>query len=572
MLALLAALALSQLPPGPADAPTPPPAAAPKARPAAPRPPPAPAPRAEASGPLRGDWPTQPSGKSVTLEDTDTLDDTLEQIAEAAGWNVVLNTGRTGNVHLVLRLRQVPVEEALRSALEGTGLVATRRGLTVVVAPGEAAPAAAQDTLSGFDRPTGKTVTLDLVETPVADALRKIADAAGVSIVLPPGDHGRITAQFRKTPAEDALRSVLEQAGLVAAKRGNIVTVSPGDRFARLRGRGFPIPPDLDRQIEEGMRHAEIGMRRAERDMRRVDRAGRGVGSGPHFGDRVVNGDVTVHVGEDVRDVVAIRGNVKLEPGSEARDVVAVLGSVELGPGATAREAVAVGGDVSAGPGATIEHDAVSVGGRIKLDPNAEIGGQQTAVGLPEITGLSGLVGAIPFARQGAGPWFSVAMTIVKFVVYFLIGLLVVTLFPRRVDGVSTAMTAHPFKSVLVGLLGIFASALASVLLVATLIGAPLVAVVVVGVLAAGVLGFVSLSFHVGRMLPIHTERRLTVLQLAAGTAIFVLVTQVPFLGWLVWIAAALLTFGAVLRSRFGGEPPVLPTTVVSPPASDQPA
>lgn len=551
MLALLAALVLVQASPAPPA----PAAPAPKVR-AAPRPPAQPQP---ATGALRGEWPAQPSGKTVTLEDTDSLDDALEQIADAAGWNVVLNTGRTGNAQLVLKLRAVPVEDALRAALQGTGLVATRRGDTVVVAPGDAGPEAPVEALTGFDRPTGRTVTLDVVDAPVEEALRKIADAGGLSIVIPPGDHGRVTAQFRKTPVEEALRSVLEQAHLTAVRRGGVVTVAPGGRFARLRDLGIPIPPDVDRQLDEGLRRADVEMRRAEREARRAG------GGGSHAGDRVVNGDVTVKPGERLRDVVAIRGNVKVGAGAEARDVVAVLGSVELEPGATVREAVAVGGDVSAGPGAIVEHDAVSVGGRLRIDPNAEVGGQQTAVGFPEITGISGLASALPFGRLGSGPWFGVATTIVKFVVYFLIGLLVVTLFPRRVDGVSGAMTTHPFKSVLVGLLGIFVAAIASVLLVATLIGAPLVAVVVVGVLAAGVLGFVSLSFHVGRLLPIRTERRLVALQLAAGTAIVVVATQVPFLGWLVWVAAALLTFGAVLRSRFGGEPPVLPTTVVPP-------
>jgi len=462
MLALLAAFLLQQA--GPAAPATPLPRAAPAAPRAAPAPkavpavPEAPAPQ----GVLRGAWPSAPSGKVVTLDDTITRDDALEAIAEAAGWNLVLNTGRTGNAQLVLKLREVPVEEALQFALEGTDLVATRRGNSVVVAPAGA-----------------------------------------------PG---------RRHAEDDAV------------------------------------------QAERDARQAERDAREAERDRRSGGRTSR---------DRVVQGDVTVQAGEVVRDVVAIRGNVVLRPGAEARDVVAVIGKVSLEPGARARQAVAILGDVTLAPGAEIERDTVAVGGNVRSDPGAEIGGEQTSVGLPALSGL-GALAALPLGH--GGPWLDAAGAIVKFIVYFLVGLLVVTLFPRRVEGVSAAMVARPAKSVMVGLLGFFLAGLLCLLLLVTLVGALLIPVVVVAVIAAGVLGFVALSFHVGKLLPIRSERRLVALQLAAGTALLVLATHIPLLGWLVWIAAALLTFGAALVSRFGQqEPPVLPTSVI-PPSGPAPA
>ena len=80
-----------------------------------------------------------------------------------------------------------------------------------------------------------------------------------------------------------------------------------------------------------------------------------------------------------------------------------------------------------------------------------------------------------------------------------------------------------------------------------------------------------ALALYIGRALPLHLERGTTVLQLAVGTAIVVIVTSIPLLGWMAWVAALLLTFGAVLRSRFGSQPPpVLPTTL--PPAAPPPA
>ncbi|BDG06550.1 STN domain-containing protein [Anaeromyxobacter oryzae] len=596
MLALLivAALALQDptAVPGPATPPPPPAAApakpAPKAPRPAPRPPPAPEapgaiprpppPPAPAPGPLQGDW-GAPSGKRVTIEDTNSLDDTLEEIADAAGWDVVLNTGRTGNKLLVMKLRDVPVEDALRASLAGTGLVATKTGNTVVVAEAQEAPRAAPQVLSGFERPTGKKFTGDFAAAPVDDALRKIADAAGLSIVLPPGDHGTISAHFRDVPVEDALRGVLAQAGLRAEREGALVVVHPG-------GLGF-LPPGLGR---DARRIAEQAMREAEREMRRADREARGGPDRDSGRDRQSTGqDVVVHAGESVRDVNVVRasallqggsstrdvsavsGSVHLEGGASARDVVAVLGSVRLDGGASARKVVAVGGDVEVGPGAQVEQDAVSVGGRVKIDPEAEVGGSSHSISLPGLPSVVSLTAGHLFAGPGS-LLMLVLKTLVKFVVIFLLALLCVSLFPRRIDVVAGSMVTSPWKSVFAGLLGTLAMLLLVVLLLVTIVGILLIPVQVIAVIAAGVLGLTALVFHVGRALPLPEQRRTMVLQLAVGTAIYAVLTSIPVLGAMASFAAWLLTFGAVIRSRFGQPPGALPTTAVPPPMPPTPA
>ncbi len=527
-------------------------APAPRATPRSPAPAPALPPPALPRGldRLVGDWPAEPSGKRVTVTDTVSLDDALEKIADAAGWNLVLNTGRTGNIQLVLKLRDVPVEDALRAALSGTPLEASRRRDTVVVAPATG-PVERRPTLAGFDKPSGKRFTGEFEETDVDDALRQIAAAGNLSIVIPTGVRGEVSGVFNATAVEDALRAVLDQAGLTAELQGGVVVVRE-QPFAGFGG----VREDARRAAERATRDAD----RAVRD------AGRGGDEEPSSRDRVVNGDVTIRSGEEARDVVALRGNVRLEPGAIARDVVAVLGSVTLEAGASAREVTAVLGNVEVGPGAVVEQDATALGGSVKPDPHAAIGGEQTSVSIPGLPSLGGLFGS-SLLGGGDSPLWIIGQVLAKFALYFALGLLVVALFPRRVDSVAGAMIASPWKSTFTGLLGIAATPVLVLLLVVTIIGIPLVAVVALLVLAAGVLGFTALSFHVGRSLPLRVERSAWVLQLAIGTAIVVLVTQIPIVGGLAWIAAALITFGAALRSRFGQLGPVLPTTIASPPA-----
>ncbi|HET9552126.1 MAG TPA: STN domain-containing protein, partial [Anaeromyxobacteraceae bacterium] len=505
---------------------------------------------------LRGDWPAQPSGKRVTLDDTDSIDDALQQIADAAGWNVVLNTGRVGERLLVLKLKDVPVEEALRAALSGTGLAATRRGGVVVVAPG-IAPVTERPVLTGFDRPSGRKFTAELDEKAGREVLLELGKAAGFSIVLPRGKLGPVSAHFRDTPVEEALKAVLTQLDLQAVREGSVVTISPREGgLGRYQFHG-ELGPSIGRTVEQAMRQAERELRQAERDMKSRDR-------GAAERDREqVGSDVVVEAGQAARDVRAIGGSVTLKAGAEAREVVAVGGSVTLEAGASCRQVVAVAGDVRVGPGASVAQDAVSVGGRVQVDPSGDVGGQRTEVPFPRLGGLIGLARA--HAEERSSPLWTMAGILARYAVYLALGLLLVALFPRRLEAVAAAMTANPFKSLLAGFLGLLAQPFLLVLLVVTVLGIPLVAVQALGVAVAGVMGFTALAWLVGRSLPPEVGRGLMAVQLAAGTAIVVALTSIPFLGWLVWITAAMVTFGAVLRTRFG-QTPVLPTTAVPPP------
>ena len=582
--ALLAAVVALQAPAPPPPAP---PAPRAPARPRAPSAVPAtpPTPPVPGEGRLLGEWPAKASGKRVTLKDKMNVDEALEQIAKAGGWNLVANTGRAGDRMLILTLRDVPVEEALRAVLIGSPLQATRRGDTVTVAPFlPVAPRAEAETLSGFDKPTGKKFSGDFKDTPVDDAIKRIAQAGGLSVMLPPGLRGSVTASFKDTPVEDALRAVLAQADLTASRQGSVVTVSreSGPRIVISGGKrrfqfgveGLPDSEEVAAAAREAAEEARQAMEEARQDMQDMQQdmeegsAGRGMRGAK---DRVVHGDVTVGPGERVRDVVAIQGNVKLEPGAVAREATAVVGSVEIGPGAVVlRNATAVGGDLHVAAGARVGRDATSVGGKIVIEPGAEVEGAQTAVPIPGLGGLLGLaLGAGGFGAK-VSPIVRAASALAEFAVLFALGLLTLLLFPRRLDGVGASLTAAPWKALLAGLLGSVAMPVLTVLLAVTIIGIPLIAVQFLGVMVAGILGIAALGLLVGRRLPLKLERGQAVAQLAIGTALLVAVGKIPVLGTMVWIAAWLFVFGAVHRTRFGQTFPAepLPTTpAAAPPA-----
>jgi hypothetical protein len=460
------------------------------------------------------------------------------------------------------------VEDALVAVLEGSTLAATRRGTTVTVAPSLIAPVETP-VLSGFAAPSGKKVTANFSDTPVDKALRKIADAAEWSIVLPPGLRGAVNASFRNTPVEEALRAVLGQSGLTASRDGTVVTVSreSGPRIV-IRGDKRRLVFDVDGEVvtediqgiaDEARQAAAEAMADAAQGVQDGS-----IDAGSKGKDKVISGDVTIGPGERWRDVVALRGNVRMGPGSSARQVTAVLGSVELEAGATVeREVVAVGGNVHVSSGARVGNDAVSVGGEVSIDQGGTVEGQEVSVSVPGIGSLIGLASPSPGAAKGMAFGWRLLQALAKFVVFFLLALLIRAIAPARLDRVTGSLGRAPLRDVLVGLLGTVAMPVLTVLLVVTIVGILLVPVQLIAILLAGILGYTALALLIGRAIPLGGRKGDAILQLAIGTGIVVLVSEIPVVGVLAMISAWLLVFGAVLRSRGGQPAPVgpLPTT-----------
>ncbi len=408
----------------------------------------------------------------------------------------------------------------------------------------------------------GRTYSGDFVDVPTRDALLAIGRTAGLSLVLPPGSHGTVTAHFKDVPVGDALGVVLDQAGLVAERRGAIVVVTAGPGGAGGGGsRAAPANAEADEDAEEGAGSRAGGAAPSAKGGAAAPAPDRPKRRGGGHDVDQVGGDVVVEAGQPARDAVAVGGSVTVRAGGEARDAVAILGSVILEPGASVRGAVAVGGDVRVAAGASVERDAVSVGGRVEAGPGATIGGQRTSVPFP--VGGHALDLVRSHGVEVHHPLWRVASALARFAVYLAVALFLTLLFPHRVEAVAASMVANPAGSVLAGLLGLVAQPLLLVLLLVTVVGIPLIPVQLFGLAAAGALGFTALAFQLGRSLLPRGQRGGGVLSLAIGVAVLVVGTQIPVLGWIVLAALFLLTFGAVIRTRFG-QTPILPTTPVA--------
>jgi hypothetical protein len=269
----------------------------------------------------------------------------------------------------------------------------------------------------------------------------------------------------------------------------------------------------------------------------------------------VGTGNITVHAGDKVRDTVTIGGSIELEPGARVRDAVAVGGSVRANTGAVIQgDAVAVGGSVELEQGAKVDGNAVAVGGAVEQSAGSDVGGDHVSLGLPGLGAIITLVaGAIGIGV--ISPLWLIGSVLAKFIVFLAMALILLALWPRRLERLSEEIFRIPGRSILLGALSLLGIPIMTLLLVVTLIGIPLVPVEVVGLALMSAMGFSALALAVGRRLPFAKGQ--TAVQLGVGWLLLVMVFAVPILGTLLLFACWIWLFGAVAATRFGREGPL---------------
>ncbi|HUB07470.1 MAG TPA: hypothetical protein VMB50_10725 [Myxococcales bacterium] len=282
--------------------------------------------------------------------------------------------------------------------------------------------------------------------------------------------------------------------------------------------------------------------------------------------DVTTTGSVTIHAGERVRDVVALGGSVDVQGGGAARDAVAIGGSVHVEQGGVVdRDAVAVGGSVKIDDGGRVGRDVTSVGGTVQSEHGAVVGRDRVGLGLPGLGALLALATGILGVGALFSPLWLIGTFVAKLVVFLACGLILLALWPRRLEVVAAELTRATGRSVLLGCAAAVLLPPLAVLFAITIIGIPLALLEAVGVAVATALGYSALALLVGRRLPFGTVH--PAIQLTVGWVLLDLLFLIPILGFLLMLAVWVWTFGAVLASRFGREaaPPALPP--VPPPA-----
>jgi hypothetical protein len=277
-------------------------------------------------------------------------------------------------------------------------------------------------------------------------------------------------------------------------------------------------------------------------------------------------GDVVVRAGERVNDVATMGGDVEIA-GEVAGEIVTMGGDVEIREGGVVHGGVfTMGGDVDVREGGVVHGELATMGGEVTVAEGAVTSGR---VGGGSVQIAPGSYGddddddAHSRDRGSAiGRWFDRALgSAAKHALLFLLGVLLLGLFPERIAALQRVIVGSPGRSGVSGLLGFVGAVVLTVILAVTIIGIPGAVIVALGAFAAFYIGLVSMATVVGAALPITRLKSRPILQLGAGILALYLASLVPVVGTIVTAIVATIGFGAVILTRFRkygpGEPPV---------------
>jgi len=264
----------------------------------------------------------------------------------------------------------------------------------------------------------------------------------------------------------------------------------------------------------------------------------------------------------DARDRTSFGGNVRVGPGEVVASVVTMGGNAEI-EGEVLHDVVSMGGNVHVYPTGSVRGDIVAMGGQVQVDPGADVtpGAVQRTDGEWQEWEAWDDWGDGEEARETPGDalvaWVGDTLgSGARHTLLFLFGLLLLGLWPARLDLVTTTLRTAPGRAVLTGLLSAAAALVLGIVLLITLIGIPGAVLLALTAAVASYAGFAAVAMILGHGLPIAALKDKPVFQLGAGVAILFVTSLVPFFGTLAVFIAGLFGFGAVVLTRAGTRPP----------------
>jgi hypothetical protein len=441
-----------------------------------------------------------------------------------------------------------------------------------------------------------KPVTLDADGLPRRDALRKLADAAGWSLVVhaPPGDP--VDVHVKGQPASKVLEILLDDGDYTVRRDGTLVSIeqtgSAGGAGASASAtspvafgaaaaaamasaaHGAPVPPMPPMPPTPPVPPVPpappvastpavppvppIAVSGSPKDLK-IQIGSTSEIDEPHKRgqDRtVMGGNVKIDKGQTARDVTVFGGNVDIE-GEATGDVTVFGGNVSVRRGARVRgDATVFGGTLALEEGAIVDGDVSMAGGQLKRAPGAMVHGDVSVKGGEVDDDRSEEHGASEPEHSHHGVLRRSLDSVVNSVriaaVLFVIGTLLLALAGRRMDALRVEAAARPMRSLAVGLLGTFVSIVVLIALCITGIGIP-IALVVAILGGFGVLGAMCAVLSVvGEGLLRHRTENPYV-HLAVGCGIFVALSAIPVVGYFVVAAVVLAGVGVLVATRGAG-------------------
>jgi len=428
-----------------------------------------------------------------------------------------------------------------------------------------------------------KKISLEVTGASRAEAVRRIASAAGWNVVVhaPPGDP--VDIHVKDLPATKVLDLVLNDANYVAHRDGTLIEIARETPAGADMGPGFPylnmppvpsvppmppvppVPPPFmphsDKNADKNSAGKDDSKENADEDMPRQGSAHKRKHEG-RPDDRIISGgSLRIEKGEVVDDVSVFGGSVDVY-GEVLGDLSVMGGSATVHDDAYVHGDVsAIGGRVRITDGARVGGEVGVVGGAVDRAPGAKIGEPEND---PGGDGNNDKSDQAPGVWKGhaanweaSRPWYKrfaehTSNAVQHTALLFVLGAVLLSLATRRMDLLRTEIASRPMRSFAVGILAALATSVALVALCVTLIGIPIAIIgVLVGAFAIYA-GICAVLATLGKALVAHKTDNQHV-HLAMGCLIFLVLSAIPVVGWIVMGVIGLIGLGALVATRLAG-------------------
>lgn len=159
-----------------------------------------------------------PQTLSIDVKDTD-IRDVIRMISRGYNINILMDQDISGKA--TLHLVDVPIMEGLRSIAESNGLEVIKEGSVYKIQK-------AKDEQKSMIRYLNGKLTIDVQNVEVKDFLKELSSRTAVSIVPEAKIEGKITGKLYDTDLYDGLRTLLESNGFRVIRRNNIYQILSG--------------------------------------------------------------------------------------------------------------------------------------------------------------------------------------------------------------------------------------------------------------------------------------------------------------------------------------------------------
>jgi hypothetical protein len=212
---------------------------------------------------------------------------------------------------------------------------------------------------------------------------------------------------------------------------------------------------------------------------------------------------------------------------------------------------MAIGGSVVLTRTALVEGNVVSVGGVIVMGKGARVHGNLKEINASDIS--QSLASVLDEDWEGWS-WVFAVLSLLLFIGIMLLAILLVTLLPKPVCIVATAIRESPFRVFLWGLLVLISIVPLAVLLTISVMGIVLIPLEMTLVVGSALVGFIAVAQLAGEKIFLFIKKpgQSIVSDVSLGLIILWLVGWMPHIGWMIKVIAVVLGLGGVFISCLG--------------------